>query len=77
MHRNLDRRVEALVSLKAPEDIAEVNALFLLAFDPGTAAWDLRPDGTWMRRTVNPDGGPLRDLQETLIEVHRTRGRLV
>jgi hypothetical protein len=30
-----------------------------------------------MRRTVNPDGGPLRDLQETLIEVHRTRGRLV
>jgi polyphosphate kinase len=65
------------VSLKAPEDIAEVNALFLLAFDPGTAAWDLRPDGTWMRRTVNPDGGPLRDLQETLIEVHRTRGRLV
>jgi polyphosphate kinase len=77
MHRNLDRRVEALVSLKAPEDIAEVNALFILAFDPGTAAWDLRPDGTWMRRTVNPDGGPLRDLQETLIEVHRTRGRLV
>ena len=77
MHRNLDRRVEALVSLKAPEDIAEINALFILAFDPGTAAWDLRPDGTWIRRTVNPDGGPLRDLQETLIEVHRTRGRLV
>ena len=77
MHRNLDRRVEALVSLKAPEDIAEVNALFLLAFDPGTAAWDLRSDGSWQRRTRNPDGGPLRDLQETLIEVHRTRGRLV
>jgi polyphosphate kinase len=77
MHRNLDRRVEALVSLKSREDIAEVNALFLLAFDPGTAAWDLRSDGSWQRRTRNPDGGPLRDLQETLIEVHRTRGRLV
>ena len=61
----------------APEDVAEVNALFLLAFDPGTAAWDLRSDGSWKRRTQAPGGEPLRDLQETLIEVHRTRGRLV
>jgi polyphosphate kinase len=77
MHRNLDRRVETLVSLKSPDQVAEIDALFILAFDPGTAAWDLRSDGTWRRRTTGPDGRPPRDLQETLIEVHRTRGRLV
>ena len=77
MHRNLDRRVETLVSLKSPDQVAEIDALFILAFDPGTAAWDLRSDGTWLRRTTGPEGRPPRDLQETLIEVHRTRGRLV
>ena len=77
MHRNLDRRVETLVSLKSPEQVAEINALFILAFDPNTAAWDLRPDGSWVRRTIGPDGEPPRDLQEMLIEVHRNRGRLV
>lgn len=77
MHRNLDRRVETLVSLKSPDQVAEINALFILAFDPNTAAWDLRPDGSWVRRTTGPDGERPRDLQEMLIEVHRNRGRLV
>jgi polyphosphate kinase len=77
MHRNLDRRVESLVSLKAPEHIAEVDALFDLGFQPDTAAWLLQSDGTWLRRTHDAEGRPLRDMQAFLIGVYRTRGRLV
>ena len=73
MHRNLDRRVESLVRLVDPEEIDEVNALFDLAFDPGTCAWDLHPDGEWIRRVHGPDGQPLRDYQETLIARNRRR----
>jgi polyphosphate kinase len=76
MHRNLDRRVESLVSLKAPEHVAEVAALFDLACEPDTSAWLLQPDGTWLHRDRDADGRPLRDLQEVLIEAHRHRGRL-
>jgi polyphosphate kinase len=67
MHRNLDRRVEALVLLKDPEHVAHVGELFDLAFDPRTSVWDLHPDGAWVRRTTGPDGTPLRDYQETLV----------
>jgi len=76
MHRNLDRRVESLVSLKLPEHVHEIGALFDLALQPDTAAWDLHSDGTWKRRAVDDEGRPLRDLQETLIAVHQRRGSL-
>ncbi|WP_435770177.1 RNA degradosome polyphosphate kinase [Nocardioides sp. SYSU DS0651] len=66
MHRNLDRRVEALVRLPSRSQ-EEVHSLLDLAFAPTTAAWELRPDGEWTRN----DGS--RHLQETLIELQRTR----
>lgn len=75
MHRNLDRRVETLVQLREPEHVQAVNEMFAFAFDPGTAAWDLHPDGSWSRRTTAVDGTPLRDYQETLIAMHRKRGQ--
>ena len=74
MHRNLDRRVETLVSLADPEQIAEVYGLFDLAFAPSTAAWDLDVNGQWRRRLVDDAGMPLRDLQEYLIG---TKGKRV
>jgi len=67
MHRNLDRRVEALVSLADPEHIAEVYDLFDLAFSPTTAAWDLDVHGSWNRRLTDESGSALQDLQEYLI----------
>jgi polyphosphate kinase len=73
MHRNLDRRVETLVSLSDPEHIAEVYELFDLAFDPGTAAWDLDNNGTWHRHLSDESGGPLLDLQEYLIATKSKR----
>ena len=74
MHRNLDRRVETLVRLVDPEEIADIYSLFDFALDPRTAAWDLASDGTWTRRLHGPDGAPLRDYQESLIEIKRKRG---
>jgi polyphosphate kinase len=67
MHRNLDRRVETLVSLADPEQIAEVYDLFDLAFSADTAAWDLDSNGQWHRQLADAEGRPLRDLQEYLI----------
>lgn len=73
MHRNLDRRVETLVSLADPEQIAEVYNLFDLGFAPDTAAWDLDVNGQWHRRLAGEDDKPLRDLQEYLIGLKSKR----
>lgn len=67
MHRNLDRRVEALVLLRRPEHIAQLDGLFDLAFAPETATWHLGHDGEWTRVHVNQAGEPLSDIQTTLI----------
>ncbi|GAB3712895.1 RNA degradosome polyphosphate kinase [Mariniluteicoccus flavus] len=75
MHRNLDRRVEVVVSITNRAHIAEIETLFDLAFDDGTVSWWLTPDG-WQAHTTDAEGQPLRDLQEHLIEVtgkRRTR----
>ncbi len=66
MHRNLDRRVEALIQITEPDHIDEVARVFDLAFDTGTAAWVLHAD-TWTQARTGAGGQPLRDLQERLI----------
>ena len=71
MHRNLDRRVEVLVNLIAPDQIATILGLFALAFDPMTSAWDLQSSGSWERRRLDDEGDRLRDYQETLIAHQR------
>jgi polyphosphate kinase len=73
MHRNLDRRVEVLVSITNPSHVAEIADLFELAFDPGTASWQLQPDGTWLQCTVDATGKALLDMQEYLINVKSRR----
>ena len=73
MHRNLDRRVEALVRVADPAQQADLFALIDLAMDEGTASWWLAGDGTWTRHHLDPDGKPLRDLQQHLIAQRRAR----
>ncbi|OJX72389.1 MULTISPECIES: RNA degradosome polyphosphate kinase [unclassified Leifsonia] len=77
MHRNLDRRVEALVRLTSPEHLAELDGLFDLAFDDRTAAWSLAEDGDWTRHHLDEDGKPLIDLQNKLMQQisHRPRSQ--
>jgi polyphosphate kinase len=68
MHRNLDRRVEALVRLDNDDHIAHLTALMDVAMDDATSSWHLEPDGDWTRHHRSADGKPLRDLQEHLID---------
>lgn len=74
MHRNLDRRVEVLVSLSNRARIAEIEELFDLAFDPGTISWQLTGD-RWTEVSRDRDGNVLVDLQEELIRRRRDRRR--
>jgi polyphosphate kinase len=67
MHRNLDRRVELLCSVKEPEQQRELRALVDAAMDDVTSSWWLAGDGTWTRHHLDGDGKPLRDLQEYLL----------
>lgn len=72
MHRNLDRRVEAIVSLTNPNHIQQIEELFDLAFAPDVVHWDL-VDDTWTPYTTDAEGNPLDDLQEDLIRQSRQR----
>lgn len=74
MHRNLDRRVEALVGLSNKQHVAEVEEMFDMAFDPGTVSWHLQ-DRIWTEVSRGPDDIPLTDLQEELIRRTRDRRR--
>ena len=74
MHRNLDRRVEALVGLSNKQHVAEVEEMFDMAFDPGTVSWHMQ-DRTWTEVSRGPDDIPLTDLQEELIRRTRDRRR--
>jgi polyphosphate kinase len=66
MHRNLDRRVEALVRVTDPTAAAELEGLLDLAMSPQTRAFELRPDGTWVHSASDPEH-PARDLQSALL----------
>jgi polyphosphate kinase len=73
MHRNLDRRVEALVRVVAPAQQAELRNLINMAMDESTATWWLDADGAWTRHHLDAAGKPLRDLQQYLIDNLRSR----
>jgi polyphosphate kinase len=74
MHRNLDRRVEALVRLSQPDHIRELNALFETAMSETVASWYLSEDGNWTRHQLDANGNILVDLQDQLMkEVHSKR----
>lgn len=74
MHRNLDRRVEALVRVVAPVHLKELADFFDQAMSDRTSSWWLGADGEWTRHNVGDDGRPLTDLQDrTMINVQRRR----
>ncbi|MBY9074950.1 RNA degradosome polyphosphate kinase [Nocardioides sp. WL0053] len=73
MHRNLDRRVEALVRLPGELQVEEIGRLLDLAFDDGTASWWLQESGLWERHAEDAEGVALRDMQELLITTKRRR----
>ena len=74
MHRNLDRRVEALVRVTDERHVKELLDFFDLAMDDGTSSWHLGDEGVWERHSVDADGKPLVDLQDkTMNQIRRRR----
>lgn len=70
MHRNLDRRVEALVRITAPEQVQGLIDYVDLQMAETTSSWQMQPDGTYVRHSRDDQGRPLVDSQEYLIDRH-------
>ncbi|HEV7754530.1 MAG TPA: RNA degradosome polyphosphate kinase [Mycobacteriales bacterium] len=61
MHRNLDRRVEAMVQVTDDDAEAQLRRVLDLGFADDVTCWELDGDGTWHRHTGT------RDLQVELM----------
>jgi polyphosphate kinase len=69
MPRNLDRRIEALLTVTGRELQARLDEILAVGLADDVGAWTLQPDGTW--RTV-PTGTEI-DLQRRLQELALAR----
>ena len=75
MHRNLDRRVEALVAIEEPAHVAQLRQAMAMGMSGDYSHWALGADGRWSRHHLDDEGQPLPDLQSALIELHAKRRR--
>lgn len=73
MHRNLDRRVEALVRLTDPQHIEYLHSHFDLGMSDKSSSWHLDSDGLWTRHST-VDGERLIDVQDaTMVTLSQRR----
>ena len=56
MHRNLDRRVEALVRLSDPGHVADMQSLMGMGMSDDVSSWHLSGDGRWTRHLPRRQG---------------------
>lgn len=63
MHRNLDRRVEALVHIKTPAHVKYLLDMFDTYLSDKTSTWHLNSEGAWTRHHLDAKGNPLTDVQ--------------
>ncbi len=73
MHRNLDRRVETLVSIEDRNHIDYLSGLVRTEASPGTSSWHLTKKGRWRRHITDKYGAPLRDIQVELMQEASSR----
>ena len=73
MHRNLDRRVEALVRIAQPDHIKELQDLFTLSMSDTSSSWHLESDGSWKRHQFDANGKKLTDVQDELMRFTASR----
>ena len=67
MERNLDRRVEALLSVTDPASRSRLDDALDLGFNDDIDCWEQQPDGSWRRRKHD---GPSMDYQQLLARHH-------
>jgi polyphosphate kinase len=76
MHRNLDRRIEALLQITDNAHIEQIDRQLSRGLSDEMQSWSLNSEGEWLRHSSAKDGTPLADVQnETMIEIMtRKRG---
>jgi polyphosphate kinase len=76
MHRNLDRRIEALLQITDDTHIEQIDRQLSRGMSDEVQSWSLTAQGEWLRHSSAKDGTPLADVQnETMIEIMtRKRG---
>jgi polyphosphate kinase len=67
MHRNLDRRVEALIRVGDPAVRRGIVDLLDAMLSDDVTRWELGADGEWSRIVAGPDGRRLKDYQQRLV----------
>ncbi|WP_258071163.1 RNA degradosome polyphosphate kinase [Pseudoclavibacter sp. RFBG4] len=67
MHRNLDRRIEALVRITDENHAADIGGMFDLAMADTTATWHLGSDAEWIRHARDENGDRLTDLHDEMM----------
>jgi len=75
MNRNLDRRVELLFPVEAPEARAKVLAALDAFFQDNVKGRRLQPDGSWKRKRPGRGEEPYRAQIELYREAQRAQGR--
>jgi len=71
--RNLDRRIEAVISVDDPEAKARLREILEINLADDTNAWVLSPDGTWSRTTTVHGTNTHARMQELARERARRR----
>ena len=73
MHRNLDRRIEALVRLSDPAHIKELQDFFDMGMSSDYATWALESSGEWVRHSTDANGRQLPELHDELMRRIQSR----
>ncbi|MBV7363321.1 RNA degradosome polyphosphate kinase [Actinomycetaceae bacterium TAE3-ERU4] len=68
MHRNLDRRIEALVLIDDVDQAQYLRSMVRQQASGKVSSWRLRKNGTWQRRVENKRGKRLIDFQAKLMD---------
>jgi polyphosphate kinase len=76
MPRNLDRRVEVLFPVCAPDLVERLERILTVDLADDTEAWELQPDGTWTRVDTTRGISAQRSLcEDALARADAARGR--
>ena len=70
MHRNLDRRVEALVRIDSEKHKEKLKSILDDSVSDVYSTWKLSGDNKWIRSTRSPEGENLVNFQDHFIEKH-------
>ena len=73
MHRNLDRRVEAMVRIEHKDHKRMMQQILDFQLSEETPCWQMQSDGRWLRVTKDKEGKELIDFHTQMIKWHKSR----